>query len=386
MNKKEQKHIAILLGAGFSVPAGLPSANTLSEKIKATIYDCVRKSFKEGENSIFESYILEKVLIDYDCSINNFDYELYYDYLIKETKNKLDEDRLMSFIERGMYGYFWKQSRGSGIETKQHSEQIKKMINSISIEEYTDYVKGKIDWYQEVIAKNILRNTNNGKIETFNPCYQGFVDILTNYVNQDYIVDIYTLNHDLFLESLLSQTCMKDKVSNGFGDNIKHLNKIDYKTFSINNYNKPIRIYKLHGSIDIHELSYSGNTDIDYIQIVNGYIDKNAFIMDNTQFASINPLFLTGKTSKQNQYSKEPYIALLNECSNKLGIAEKLVVIGYSGNDEGINEIIFNQFRNWNNAFVISPNAKAHEFVTKNGAKALNKGIELLNLNDIKNI
>ena len=77
---------------------------------------------------------------------------------------------------------------------------------------------------------------------------------------------------------------------------------------------------------------------------------------------------------------------MLNECSNKLGIAEKLVVIGYSGNDEGINEIIFNQFRNWNNAFVISPNAKAHEFVTKNGAKALNKGIELLNLNDIKNI
>lgn len=386
MNKNEERHIAILLGAGFSIPAGLPSANTLSEKIKATIYDCVRKSFKEGENSIFESYILEKVLIDYDCSINNFDYELYYDYLIKETKNKLDEDRFISFIERGMYGYFWKQSRGSGIETKQHSEQIKTMINAIPIEEYTDYVKGKIAWYQEVIAKNILGNTNNGKIETFNPCYQGFIDILTKFVNQNYVIDIYTLNHDLILESLLSLTRMKDNVSNGFGDKIKQLNKIDYKTFGIDNYNKPIRIYKLHGSIDIHELSYSGKTDIDYIQIVNGYSDKNAFIMDNTQFASINPLFLTGKTSKQNQYSKEPYIALLNECSNKLEIAEKLVVIGYSGNDEGINEIIINQFRNWNNAFVISPNAKAHEFVTKNGAKALNKGIELLNLNDIKNI
>lgn len=386
MNKKEERHIAILLGAGFSIPAGLPSANTLNEKIKATIYDCVRKSFKEGENSIFESYILEKVLIDYDCSINNFDYELYYDYLIKETKNKLDEDRFMSFIERGMYGYFWKQSRGSGIETKQHSEQIKTMINAIPIEEYTDYVKGKIAWYQEVIAKNILGNTNNGKIETFNPCYQGFIDILTKFVNQNYVIDIYTLNHDLILESLLSLTRMKDNVSNGFGDKIKQLNKIDYKTFGIENYNKPIRIYKLHGSIDIHELSYSGKTDIDYIQIVNGYSDKNAFIMDNTQFASINPLFLTGKISKSEQYNKKPYVSILTEFEKNIEKADNLIVIGYSGNDTGINQILYDQYKNWTNAFVISPNAQAHEFVTKKSAQPVNKGIESLNLEDIQSI
>lgn len=167
---------------------------------------------------------------------------------------------------------------------------------------------------------------------------------------------------------------------------MSYTKKIDFKTFGIDNYNKPIRIYKLHGSIDIHELSYSGKTDIDFIQIVNGYSDKNAFIMDNTQFASINPLFLTGKISKSEQYNKKPYVSILTELKKNIEKADNLIVIGYSGNDTGINQILYDQYKNWTNAFVISPNAQAHKFVTKKSAQPVNKGIESLNLEDIQSI
>ena len=95
------RHIAFLLGAGFSVPTGLPTANTLNKLIISEIYNRIRKSFKEGEEGILQSFILEKVLIDID-EYGEFNYELYYDFLEQEKEKNLDSDRLLSFIERGM--------------------------------------------------------------------------------------------------------------------------------------------------------------------------------------------------------------------------------------------------------------------------------------------
>ena len=382
---KKEKRIAFLIGAGFSVPAGMPTANELNSTIKATIYDSKRNSFKDEEDGILQSYILEKVLIDSEESVKDFNYEKYFDSLECEKKNKMDEDRLLSFIESGMYSYFWKQSRGTYVEAEEKSVQIIGMLEETlnQCEDYEDTVKGIMEWYQRIIAENVKGSTSNGKIDQFNPCYKGFAEILSYYVNQGYILDIYTLNHDLLLESLLSHTALKDMVCNGFGGEVRQIKKKKYKTFDVKYFNNTIRIYKLHGSIDIHDL-YNDMSGKLYIQILDGYSDENAFLVNKTESVGFFPLFLTGKMSKEKKYIKEPFCSMLKEFEKNLGVAERLIVIGYSGNDDHINDILYKKYNQWNNTFVIGPDADKHLFVREKHAKPLNKGIESLSIYDIK--
>lgn len=381
---KKEKHIAFLIGAGFSVPAGMPTANVLNSIIKATIYDSIRNSFKDNKDGILQSYILEKVLIDSEEREKDFNYEQYFDSLEREKDNKMDKYKLLSFIERGMYGYFWKQSRGTYFEAEEKSVQIIGMLEETLNQcyNYQNVVDGIIEWYQRLIAKNVKGSTSNGKIDQFNPCYKGFAEILSYYVNQGYILDIYTLNHDLLLESLLSHTALKDMVCNGFGGEVRQIKKKKYKTFDVKYFNNNIRIYKLHGCIDIHDL-YNNMSGQLYIQILDGYSDENASLVNNTESASILPLFLTGKTSKEKKYAKEPFHSMLKEFENNIGDVEKLIVIGYSGNDDYINSILYRNHNQWNTTCVIDPDADKHLFVREKNAKPINKGIESLSIYDI---
>ena len=383
---KGEKHIAFLLGAGFSVPSGLPTANVLNSFIISEIYNRIRNSFKEGvaeSNYMLQSYILEKVLIDCD-ECGDFNYEQYYEFLEFEKKEILDADKLLSFIERGMYGYFWKCSKEKDTRGKERSIKITDMSNSIinKCKKYSDAVEGVEQWYQYFIARNLAGNSKKGKLEKINPYYQKFVDIISDYVNRGYIIDIYTLNHDLLLESLLSFIDFKDKVCNGFGGEINQICGKEYKMFNIKYLNKDIRIYKLHGSIDIYELSNEFSNK-QYIQMLDGYSEGNAFFMDVNNTVSVLPLFLTGKTSKIKKYEKEPYKSMLNEFKNHISEAEKLIVIGYSGNDEGINDILYDKFTNWSNSYVVAPSANEHVFVKNKHAKPINKGVEKLSAKDI---
>ena len=184
----------------------------------------------------------------------------------------------------------------------------------------------------------------------------------------------------MFLENLLSLTNLKDKVSNGFRDGLEIILGKKYRTFDIKNFNTPIRIYKLHGGIDIYKLSYYDSTDVHFIQILDGYDAKNSFLIDSEKSVDIIPMFLTGKTSKEKQYCQEPYQSLLNDFKKQVDEANKLITIGYRGNDRGINNIIYEQYQHWDNAYVIDPNAAKHPFVLKKHAKYKNVGVESLTL------
>ncbi|MBO7599380.1 MAG: SIR2 family protein [Bacteroidales bacterium] len=387
-NNSKKRHIAFLLGAGFSMPVGMPTANVLNSIITSEIYNNIRLSFQDGEGNLMKSFILEKVLLESDLC-GSFNYEQFFDLLTKEKESQLDEEKLLSFIERGLYGYLWKCSRGGGEEDIMKTNTIRTMYNELlkDSSNYSDYVQNVIQWYQDTIAKNLLVNTNNGKLVQQHPCYTGFINIVDYLVQQGYIIDIHTLNHDLILESLLSHTALKDKVCNGFGEEKKELFGRKYTCFDISNYNKAIRIYKLHGSIDMHELSsLGGNSTRQYIQVVDGYSDGNAFMMNNQLSASILPLFLTGKISKEKDYSKEPFQTLLSEFGKNISIAEKLIMVGYSGGDKGINAILDNNYKNWSQTYVISPNAQKHCLVQNKGAKAISKGIEELTTSDLESL
>ena len=382
-----EKHIAFLLGSGFSVPSGLPTTNTLNSFVIAEIYNRIRASFKEEHDGLLQSYILEKVLLECDNS-GAFNYEQYYDFLKREQNERLDVDKLLSFIERGMFGYFWACSIKNNICSLHKRKQIKTILNAVKdkCDNYLEVVEKLIDEYQRIIAEKLLGHTSNGKLKTFNPCYDGFIQIVTHYLDQGYIIDIYTLNHDLFLESLFELKGLQDKLCNGFGDDIQKINNKKYRTFNINNYDNYMRLYKLHGSIDMYELSSGDQQDPDYIQIIDGYSDKNSFLIDveGEKYGSLNPLFLTGRSSKGEQYGNEPYKSLLSEFEKNIGKTEKLIVIGYSGNDNGINDRIYNNYTNWQDAYVVDYQASNHPYVTDKRAMPIKKGIEAFSVDDLR--
>lgn len=381
------KHIAFLLGSGFSVPAGLPTARDISNATKTMIDSSTYSSFHDGNTGILQCFVLNQALEG--CDKERFNYEQFFDCLEEEKSKTLDAEKLFLFVEKGMYEYYWICNIDDDKNSIKHRKQITEIYEALKKEccnglsDYSKIVEGVEQTYQIFIANSILGNTVNGKLDHYLAAYNGFMSILSHYVNQGYIIDVYTLNHDLYLESFLVLTDLNGNVCNGFGGETKVICGKKFKEFSLNYFNNSIRIYKLHGSIDVHELSFADRAEKHYIQIVDGYSDENAFIMESTQFASILPLFLTGKTSKEKRYKQEPFHTMLGEFKNNIGKAEKLIVIGYSGNDDGINEIIFDNYSNWNDAYVVIPNAKEHCFVKDRHARPVDKKTEFLTAKDL---
>jgi len=373
-----KRHIAFILGAGFSVPAGYPTANKLNEDIKLIINNKKYQSFQDRHNGILESYIFDKVLIDYN-QINNFNYEEYFDVLNNEIGNKLDQNRLRSYIESGMYKYFWKGKKE--FESQICNNQISSIFNAV-IKECNNYkalVEGRCEEYQNIIAHALLNGNIDGKCHSFNKCYLNFVKILTEYRRNGYQIDIFTLNHDLFLESILSLKELKDDVCTGFGSDVKIIRNKKYVVFNVNFYNKPIKVYKLHGSIDIHELSFYNRQEKKFIKILDGYSDSNAFLMDTDKGVNIIPMFLTGRKTKKLQYYNEPYKSLFKEFKKHLDMADKLVVIGYGGNDNVINNVV-KDYYNWKEKqlIVVAPKVFDHKFVKE--YKGVSKDISVTDL------
>lgn len=381
------KHIAFLLGSGFSVPAGLPTASDISNATKTMIDSSTYLSFQDGNAGILQCFVLNQALGG--CDKEWLNYEQFFDCLEAEKAKALDSKALFSFVDMGMCEFYWKCTSVDERNDTKHREQITEIYEALKKEccngfsDYSRIVERVEQTYQNFIANSIIGDAANGKLDHYLDAYNGFMSILSHYVNQGYIIDIYTLNHDLYLESLLALTDLNGNVCNGFGGETKVICGKKFKEFSLNYFNNSIRIYKLHGSIDVHELSFADRTEKHYIQIVDGYSDDNAFIMESTQFASILPLFLTGKTSKEKKYKLEPFATMLGEFKNNIGKAEKLIVIGYSGNDDGINEIIFESYSNWNDAYVVIPNASEHCFVKDKHARPVDKKTEFLIAKDL---
>lgn len=379
------RHIAFLLGAGFSAPMGMPTASMLGKNILSDIYHRITLSFCEGYGDMFHNFIFWKVLLGSESN-GEFNYEQFFDNLNEEKRRSLDEDKLLSFIESGMIVNYRQWRIDSYKDFLYRSNTVLRLFEKLKCnqEEYSNCVETVMRNYQNMIAKYLLGSTANGKLANVPLCCKGFVDIISHFVKQGYTIDIYTLNHDLLLESLLSHANLKDYISDGFDDEIKLIVNKQYRCFNTHKFNKTIRIYKLHGSIDMHELStMGGNSKQDYIKIVQGYSDNNAFLLDRQYSASILPLFLTGITSKETEYRNEPFKTLLKIFETNISKAEKLIVIGYGGKDTGINRILENNYPNWSKACVVSRHAEKHRFVLNNVAKAVNKGVENLKFEDL---
>lgn len=96
-----------------------------------------------------------------------------------------------------------------------------------------------------------------------------------------------------------------------------------------------------------------------------------------------HPSFLSGTTAKTLQYSDTLlYRKLFRRFRKNLRNAEYLIVIGYSGNDEKINEMIYQNFNNGRKAYVVDPqpSEKTKEFANKIGAEIKKESVTELSI------
>lgn len=349
----ERKSISFLLGAGFSVPKGYPTGKEMNDRLLD--FDVRRVDFSPsgtlvvsvgGDIPHFQigdvKNIYQKVFIfckrlikEYaKAHSGDFDYELFYDFIRTE-------------------------------EVKEHRYVV--LCNDLltGTESYEGYLSKVPAIYSQMVA--LLLKDREGRTfyndEPFKISggggYNGFLKYLSN-LKQEYVMNVHTLNHDLLFESFNHTLDINGSVSDGFdeyGSDYYGNLVYDKGTYRCRlerytgRYNTPIRLFKLHGSLD-YVLFYRKGVNCSMIperyvkikygigtgDIMKSYGTKMKYELSPYEYHAD---FLTGTTSKIRRY-KEPLLfkKLFKKFKNNLRCAERLIIIGYGCKDEEINNII----------------------------------------------
>lgn len=350
-----RKHISILIGAGFSAPQGYPIGNTLNENIlNFEKYNVdfspsgVLCSLTTGEKPAFQEegilnqhqkhFVFCKRLIKKYTETHKFDYEEFYDFIKSEEVYNSCYETLCEDL----------------------------------LDEYTDYgsfVFSLPDIYNQMV-RFLLRDKDGNSFYENQPFHIGFVEHYDGFLKylshlkEDNIIDVHTLNHDLLFESFNKTEYINGSISDGFdeyGSEFYGILNRDNATYHCRlerytaRYDAPIRLYKLHGSLDYvpYYKTVENNfmIPIKYVKIREGIgvSDLLRGIRSKMGYESC-PIayhadFLTGTTSKIERYNNPLlFKKLFKRFRKNLRNAEKLIIIGYGCKDEGINKMILENF------------------------------------------
>ena len=317
---KPSNNISFLLGAGFSAPAGYPIGNSVNQSVlefrKQNSYFSFTGKLSHWHESgcnteLGKFFPLFWDTIDYYAQnaqnySKSFNYEEYFDFLKQEILKSHEYAR-------------WVRTKSSNMEINQN------------------LVYAFLRIYNQVI-EDIIYQRNKFSIRDYNPFIKWIVKR-----SKEKIVHIHTLNHDLLLEGEL----LPDFISDGY--------QLEGSQYTCRNYSKNtdellpmytgkyqgnIRLYKLHGSFD-QFIYHEENGENIHVKIPNkadfSCIENNSGYKDISNY---HPDFLSGTTSKIQRY-KEPYYSKLLKCfEDNINNSEKIIVIGYGGNDSGINKML----------------------------------------------
>lgn len=377
--------ISLLLGAGFSVPMGYPTANSLATKLlhldeericfspsgQLSIYPKQTKQDTiDGQSNYWEKIytLCKRLIIAYYEANNTFDYEAFYDFLH-------DEIFQMNYI---------KCSQGI---TDEYNNYKSLLINVKPV-------------FNQIIAYLIEGNAcgcwlRNEPFTNYIEGYNGILNCLKLWGKKN-VVNIHTLNHDTLFESFQNTEYLNNMISDGFddyGSDFYGLLKCGNKDFKVRlerytaRYNKPLRLYKLHGSFDyvpFHRNQNKSKPFNTYVKIPYGVNTGDLLRAYGRKMNyELSPFelhadFLTGTTSKMLRYGEPFYKNLFKRFCHNLCNAEKLVIIGYGCHDKGINNVIFNNFDKSRPSFIVSPKPTSYinDFAQRINATILDMGVE----------
>jgi hypothetical protein len=388
------KAISFLLGAGFSAPKGYPIGKQLNEKLLNCADDNFAfstsgtlgvnddgKKLDVGYKNQYDKYFdfCFDLMHYYNDNIKCFDYEEFYDYFKKEAKT---DSALAAFFKAQNYN-------GGEAKLDNYLFQIDNIFHQL------------VSFY---LVDKDGKNRHDDECHCMKPYfdgYTGFLNCMEAFLEK-YVVNVHTLNHDLFFERLDRTEWINGQLCDGFEElgspyygELLHGNR-SYKCRLeryTGNYNTKLRLYKLHGSKDYY--LYIPET---YIKtkwgIGSGDFHKETKGNDGNLvykncWVNYHPDFLTGTTSKVIRY-REPllYQKLFKLFEDNLTKSEILIIIGYGCKDSEVNRIIVEKFGKNKPCYIVDPCAgdTVENFKKEMGdnTKIIKKSLDLLQMTDFE--
>lgn len=391
------KSISLLLGAGFSAPMGYPIGNQLNERLQNY------RLYSVGISPDGKLYFLNPN--QQNNNIGN-PYNVYLECcisLVKEysKRNHFDYEVFFEFLARREY-----------LSNPDYLEVCKSLTtDTITI----DCIASNIDAIYNQMVALLLKDENGifwydnmpnhiGKVDE----YDGFLNLLREW-KKDSVVHVHTLNHDMLFESFNRTDYISGEICDGFeelgSDYYGELHTMEDRTYHVRLerftgvYNRSIRLYKLHGSLD-YVLYY--RTAEDGVSLVPdkyvktrygiGYDNllRDTHVKDTYErypFA-YHANYLTGTSSKIRKY-EDPLLfkPLFESFKDNLQNSELLIIVGYGCKDKGINDIVANYFKG-KRVYIVDPycdgNETINEFAKRIDAQILKTQISDLSMDEFK--
>ncbi|QNR24876.1 SIR2 family protein [Croceimicrobium hydrocarbonivorans] len=391
------KQTSILLGAGFSVNQGYPTANQFNEILVNLDPEdfCVHtdgtviKKNREDEDPFWYTqdskhrhFVTRLIQLYKELSEGLFNYEEFYDFYNE--------------IRRGERECHEFDELCNGFREEFHSD-----TDNINLISRTNNILNQLIsiFLVDRDGNKFYKPVNHGK--PIYPGYSGFLYCMEKWGSES-IVHIHTLNHDLFLETFKSSDWIQGELSDGFEEigspyygNFKENYKVRLPRFT-NHFDKKFRLYKLHGSVDQFPFHIQNQGIDTYVKIKLGIGTSDLFkeVQENGKPKYINdwinyhPDFLSGTTSKILRY-REPwyYDKVFTHFEENLKNSEQLIIIGYGCGDIEINRLIEECFDFENkmvNLVEPYPSDKSREFVKKFKGRLIEKTPDNLSIDDFK--
>jgi len=319
-----KKTITFFLGAGFSAPAKYPVGLELNEKLREfnlseLIEPANEKVSTRIDNS--ESIKLEYsqihgfLLAEYFHLHSDFNYEEFYDHYHMYSASTLGPQ----------YG-------------NKRRQALQDIIGIGSIE---DILLKYDEFYNRILYQQFQRSEVNE--QQYYHLYSEFIKFIKYLLDEKYTINVFSLNHDRLLENLFAKHSIP--YSDGFEkQKLRYYLEKDptNKVFHFTGkYKEKLKIYKLHGSVDLFYIFKGKNIcrlKIENINNLDFYSlatikEKNGTYKSNL----LSPYFLTGKNMKPpvykyNQHFKDG----LDTLKRKITRTNKLIIIGYGFGDEHI--------------------------------------------------
>jgi hypothetical protein len=406
-----QSEISFLIGSGFSIPDKIPGihkigSNLVSLKNYDFDYNTDRKVYLRAEydtryyaDECSDIYLSKQFLL----------------YLIKHFNNKLNKTY---FNYEEFFDWLNESNKTLKEEFKKFRRKYKNICWPLGLE-FNNMLNHLKSIFIQLIGRYLENNKYFHSLQSYvNSSYFSFLNLLSE-LTQHHVINIHTLNHDLLLNYLLKTDIrLSDKLCDGFNiKNNQFFGKV-YKEKLINenetvrthyfcklesfdgNFSNTIRLLKLHGSVDYYKIFSEKDeniTNLSYYEIikkpytVNEYYNFNKTNGDYDFILSdIEPLFLSGTTSKILEYDFHPFATLIKNFNENLEKSKCLIIVGYGFMDTKINDFILNScIKNKKLVLIIDPGELNHiPFVKKyySSLKVIEKGVESINTHEIFNL
>ncbi len=331
----DTENLIMLLGAGFSIPAGMPSTETITDCIltETEIYKA-DDSFRQGKSPIPGQY--EQALTIRQCvTWLKRQVEDYYGGANRRKANYEDIYYMASQLFDSMLGNYDNPTL-LRLE-RAFSAFVKQNIGEDSGTPPTKRYPVNLAWEVTKYIRDLVCSFLNNP-----PKDTEYIDGLLGQMCDARLefgrkrMDVFTLNHDTVLEHYFEQKGIK--YSDGFERNAHEFRKWDPTSFENNQ--TDVGLFKLHGSVNWQSCYQSSRLEpdlywADAISSTLPFTDRNTQGMDRQN--SHGPLMLLGTFNKILDYQNEVFTELHYQFYQSLKFSNRMVICGYGFGDKGIN-------------------------------------------------